>query len=119
MPSVDERRYAISEVSEQTRVSAHVLRRWEGLFPQLNPGRNRANRRYYTQADIEIVRRIKYLLWHEKMTTEGARRALAEELHGEGKPRTRKQALELIRKIESEARAMLDLLDSDASSRSG
>lgn len=109
----DDRRYGISEVSEMTDVPAHVLRQWEARFPQLKPGRDRANRRYYKAADIAIVRRIKQLLWHEKMTTKGARVRLAEELRGEGRPRTRQEALDILDQMEDGIRRMLDLLETE------
>lgn len=70
------------------------------------------NRRYYTAEDIEIVLRIKQLLWHEKMTSAGAQRQLAQELRGEGRPKTQRETLDLIDAVEEEVRAMLDLLDS-------
>jgi len=106
------RRYRIREVSEMTGIATHLLRQWEEKIPQLKPKRDRANRRYYTAADIDIARRINYLLHHEKMTVEGARLRLAQELHGEGRPRTRQEAVDLLDRIEDEVRAMLDLLDS-------
>ncbi len=109
----DDRRYGISEVSEMTDVPTHVLRQWEARFPQLKPGRDRANRRYYKAADIAIVRRIKQLLWHEKMTTKGARVRLAEELRGEGRPRTRQEALDILDQMEEGIRKMLDLLETE------
>jgi DNA-binding transcriptional MerR regulator len=116
MSTLDGRRYGIAEVSEMTDVPTHVLRQWEGRFPQLRPKRDRANHRYYTDGDVAMVRRIKQLLWNEKMTTEGARKRLAQkrlaqELRGEGRPQTRQEALEILDKIETEVRNMLDLLD--------
>ncbi len=108
-----ERRYTISEVRDITKVPVYTLRDWERRFPQLNPKRNRANRRYYLEKDIEIILRIKQLLWHEKMTAEGARRQLSQELRGEGRPRTRREAQALIDTIKNEVDAMLKLLDSD------
>ena len=113
MAQSDERRFSIGEVSEAVGVPVQMLRRWENEFPQLKPKRNRANRRYYLQADMDIARRIKVLLQHEKMRPAGARIRLAQELHGEGRPRSTREAVELVDKIEDEARAMLDLLDSD------
>lgn len=105
------RRYSISEVSAQLDVPDYVLRQWERRFPQLRPRRDRAGRRYYLHEDIEIARRIRQLLWSERMTTEGARVRLSEELRGQGRPRTRAEAIELADQIEREARAMLDILD--------
>jgi len=106
-----ERRYRIGEVAEELDVPVHLLRQWQQKFPQLKPRRDRSNRRYYTAKDIEIARRIKTLIRHEKMTIEGARIRLAQELHGEGKPRTSKEALELARSIEAEATALLGLIE--------
>ena len=113
MPETTDRRYGIAEVSRITNVPAHMLRQWESRFSQLKPKRDRANRRYYTALDIEIVRRIKQLLRHEGMTRNGAARALARELYGQGAPKTRQEIIDLIDKVEKEIRAMLDLLNGD------
>lgn len=110
------RRYSIGDVSEFTELPLHTLRQWQRQFPQLNPKRDRANRRYYTVRDIEIVMRIKHLVRQEKMTLAGARVRLAQELHGEGRPRSNREALELARKIEAEARAMLRIAGTFSSS---
>lgn len=107
-----EKRLSIREVSEMTEVPDYVLRQWESKFPPLKPKRDRAGRRYYLRKDVEIVRRIKQLLWHERMSTEGARIRLMQELRGEGRPKTRREAIEILDRMEAEVRAMLDLLDS-------
>ncbi|HNV22983.1 MAG TPA: MerR family transcriptional regulator [Candidatus Hydrogenedentes bacterium] len=109
----EDRQYGIAEVSHMTGVPAYVLRQWEDRFPQLKPGRDRARRRIYKPADIEIARRIKQLLWNENMTTKGARVRLAEELRGEGRPRTRKEALDILDTMEQQIREMLDLLENE------
>ncbi len=113
MSPTPERRYRIGEASEKTGVAIHLLRQWEDKFPQLNPGRDRAGRRYYYKRDLELVRRIHYFLRSERMTVEGARLRLAKELHGEGRPQTKQEAIDLLDQIESEVRGMLDLLDSN------
>lgn len=105
------RRYRISEVSELVDVPNYVLREWERRFPQLRPKRDHAKRRYYMSGDIDIIRRIKQLLHHEGMTTEGARVRLTQELRGEGRPRTRREAIDLVDEMEAEIRSMLDLID--------
>lgn len=106
-----ERRYSIGEVSKLLDVSIRTLRVWEGRFKQLKPKRDRARRRYYLKEDIEIARRIKQLLKHEKLSSEGARLRLTQELHIEGRPRTRKELVDLIDSIESDVRDLLDLMD--------
>ena len=113
MSPLPERRLAIGEVSELTGVAVHVLRQWEAKIPQLKPKRDRANKRYYLEKDVEIVRRIKHLVRHEKMGLDGVKIRIAQELHGEGRPRTRQEALDLVDRIEAEIRAALQLLDSE------
>jgi DNA-binding transcriptional MerR regulator len=107
-----DKRYSICEVSDMTGVPDYVLRQWEARFPPLKPGRDRANRRYYLAKDVEIVRRIKQLVWHEKLSTQGARVRLLQELKGEGRPKTRKEVVDLLDEMENQVRGMLDLLDS-------
>lgn len=71
--------YSISEVAEFTDLEAHVLRYWETEFEQLQPKKNRAGNRVYTDRDIAVVERIRHLLRDEKYTIEGARQVLARE----------------------------------------
>lgn len=111
MAKSDTRMYRISAVSEMTGVPEYVLRQWEDRFPQLKPKRDRANRRWYGAADIDIVRRIKFLMRHEGMTTEGARKLLAQELRGEGRPRTSREIVDILDTMEAEIRRMLAVLD--------
>jgi DNA-binding transcriptional MerR regulator len=68
--------YSIGEVSDIVGYDPHVLRYWEQEFDELSPRKNRAGRRVYTDDDIEIIERIRYLLKDEKYTIEGARQAL-------------------------------------------
>ena len=106
-----QRRYSISEVSEETQVSQHSLRQWEARFPQLKPKRDRSNRRYYLSADIDIVKRIKQLVRHDNLTTKGASKRLSQELQGEGRPRTNEEIVALLDKIETQTRSLLDRID--------
>ena len=70
--------YSISEVSEITKLKAYVLRYWETEFSQLNPPKNRAGNRTYRQKDIEVILKIKDLLYQKKYTIDGARNFLKE-----------------------------------------
>jgi DNA-binding transcriptional MerR regulator len=72
-------RYSIGEASRLTGLEAHVLRFWETEFKQLAPRKSRKGRRIYNQEDIEIILRIKKLLYEKKYTIEGAKRALSEQ----------------------------------------
>lgn len=106
-----DRRYSIGEVSEMLGVTVRTLRVWEEQFKQLRPKRDRVKRRYYLHDDIEIARRIKQLLKTEKLSPEGARIRLSQELQLEGRPRTRKELLDLVDSIENDIRELLDRMD--------
>ena len=68
--------YSISEVSKITGLEQYVLRYWETEFDQLNPAKNRAGNRIYTNKDIKLIMHIKTLLRDEKYTIEGAKKVL-------------------------------------------
>ena len=68
--------YSISEVSKITDMEQYVLRYWESEFEQLNPQKNRAGNRIYTNKDIQIILHIKSLLREKKYTIEGAKKIL-------------------------------------------
>ncbi len=86
--------YSISEVSQRTGLEPHVLRYWETEFPLLQPRKNRAGNRTYSERDIALVERIRHLLRDERYTLEGARRALERE-HGAGRTAWRDELLRL------------------------
>ncbi len=70
--------YSISEVSKLTNLEQYILRYWETEFNQLNPSKNRAGNRIYTNKDIKLIIEIKTLLREKKYTIEGAKNILSE-----------------------------------------
>ena len=72
----------ISEVSDELDVPQHVLRFWEGKFSQVRPLKRGGGRRYYRPEDIDLLRRIRDLLYSEGYTIKGVQRLLRE---GRGK----------------------------------
>jgi DNA-binding transcriptional MerR regulator len=74
--------FKIGEVAEIAGVEPHVLRFWEESFSALKPSRSRSRQRVYRRRDVELVLKIKGLLYLEKMTIAGARRRLREDLDG-------------------------------------
>ncbi len=68
--------YSIGELSKLTDVEAHVLRYWETVFDSLNPQKNRAGKRIYTEKDIETVLQLRELIIEKKYSTAGAKKAL-------------------------------------------
>ena len=80
LPEIPRKRYfAIGEVSDLCGVKAHVLRYWEQEFPQLRPAKRRGNRRYYQHDDVQMVRRIRSLLYEQGYTIGAARLRLKEQ----------------------------------------
>jgi DNA-binding transcriptional MerR regulator len=66
----------ISEVAEELDVPKHVLRFWEGKFPQLRPMKRGGGRRYYRPEDVELLRGIRWLLYSDGYTIKGVQRIL-------------------------------------------
>lgn len=71
--------FRIGEVCELIRVQPHVLRYWETEFPMLAPQKNPSGQRIYRRKDVEMVMRIRELLYDEKFTIAGAKKRLMEE----------------------------------------
>ena len=69
--------FRIGEVSEIVGVEAYVLRYWESEFPALSPKKSSSGQRMFRRKDVELLLRIKQLLYEKKFTIDGARKALA------------------------------------------
>ena len=72
------RYYRIGEVSRLTALKPFVLRYWETEFPMLEPVKSPRGHRFYHQEDVDLVLKIKRLLYDEGFTIAGARRLLKE-----------------------------------------
>lgn len=78
-PTLERDFYRIGEVSRLTDLKPFVLRYWETEFPMLEPVKSPSGHRLYRQEDVEMVLRIKRLLYDEGFTIAGARRHLREQ----------------------------------------
>jgi DNA-binding transcriptional MerR regulator len=79
----NKQQYRASEVCQLTDTQPYVLRFWESEFPQLSPDKNPGGQAVYRRADVDVVMRIKQLLYAEEYTIEGARKRLEQEMSGE------------------------------------
>lgn len=70
----------IGEVADELQIPKHVLRFWEGRFPQIRPMKRGGGRRYYRPEDMELLRGIRTLLHAEGYTIRGVQKILRE--HG-------------------------------------
>lgn len=68
--------FKIGEVAEITGVKPHVLRYWEAEFGTFRPVKSRTQQRLYQRKDIELVFRLKELLYKQGFTIAGARKQL-------------------------------------------
>ena len=66
----------ISEVSAELNVPPHVLRFWETKFSNLRPLKRSGGRRYYRPNDVNVLMRIRDLLYEDGFTIKGAQRFL-------------------------------------------
>lgn len=80
--SEEVRLYRIGEVSRLTELKPFVLRYWEAEFPMLEPVKSSRGHRMYRQEDVDLVLKIKRLLYDEGFTIAGARRYLKESSAG-------------------------------------
>ncbi len=80
IPQIPDKLYfKIGEVAELTGIKPHVLRYWESEFAPFRPTKSRNQQRMYRRKDIELVLRLKDLLYNQGFTISGAKKKLAEE----------------------------------------
>lgn len=76
-PKIPDKLYfKIGEVSDIAGVPAYVLRFWESEFKRIRPKRTESGQRLYRKTDIELILKIKHLLYDKKFTIQGAKRHL-------------------------------------------
>ncbi len=68
--------YAIGDVCRILSVKPHVLRYWEQEIPILSPRKDHRGNRIYSEGDLNLLFRIRYLLYEKRYTIEGAREEL-------------------------------------------
>lgn len=76
---MSQKTYRIGEAAAALNLKTYVLRFWETEFSQIEPIRTEKGQRLYTESDIAVLGRIRYLLHERGLTIDGARRLLQEE----------------------------------------
>ena len=71
--------FKAAEVCEVVQVQPYVLRSWEAEFPQIGHVPTGGGARVYRRVDVELVLRIKQLVFDEGLTLSGAKRRLDED----------------------------------------
>jgi DNA-binding transcriptional MerR regulator len=79
--------FKVGEVSAIAKVPAYVLRFWETEFKRIKPKRTSSGHRLYRKRDVELILKIRHLLYEKKFTIQGARQHLSGRTDKEkGKP---------------------------------
>ena len=58
------------------KMSAHTIRYWEKEFKQIKPKILSGNRRYYNKSNVDLLKKIKFLLKEQGMTINGVKKIL-------------------------------------------
>jgi DNA-binding transcriptional MerR regulator len=98
--------FKVGEVSAIVEVPAYVLRFWEAEFKKINPKRSSSGQRLYRKNDIELILKIKHLLYDKKFTIQGARQ------HLKMKPAEKKEksSITTLDEIRKELKSIRDLI---------
>ncbi len=62
----------IGDVSKEINLPIHVIRFWETKFSYLNPIKKPNGTRYYSKVHLMILKKIKFLLYEQKYSINGA-----------------------------------------------
>ena len=110
--------FKAAEVCEVVQVQPYVLRSWEAEFPQIGQAPPGGGPKLYRRADIDLVLRIKQLVFDEGLTLSGARRRLEEDGEPSSPAETVEDMLdgrvrERLRQVRTGLQSILQLLSTD------
>jgi len=97
--------FRIGEVCDIVGLEAYVLRFWETEFPFLAPQKSKSGHRVYKKKDVEMVLKIKDLLYTRGFTIPGARKMLSRNRAQQGAERDK-----VLIQVRKELRDILTLL---------
>ena len=107
-PQLGKQYYKIKDVAEMLGVQQSTLRFWEKEFDCLNPRRSASNVRYYTPADIEMIRVISYLLRNRGLKLEAAKEQMR---HNRANVSRRIRAIERLENVRDTLSSLLKSLN--------
>lgn len=119
LPFPDKHFFTIGDVTRLTNTKAHILRYWESQFKLLRPARRYSGHRKYTQREIDLINRIRYLILERKFTLAGAKREIARQANGRApSPLAQSMpaassAVPFLRELKKEIDECLDLLGNE------
>ena len=103
--------YKIGEACKALDIQPYVLRYWETEFAILSPSKSKSGQRVYTERELEVIRRIKELLYDEGYTIAGAKKKLETEMAEPAvAPEAAPRPVADLAHVKSELRAILKML---------
>ena len=75
--------YSAADAARLLRVKTHVIRYWEKSIPLIQPVKDMFGKRRYSDRDLQLLFRLKHLLYERRFTIEGAKEELFREASGE------------------------------------
>ena len=114
--------FKAADVCDVVQLQPYVLRSWEAEFPQIGQVPPGGGPRLYRRSDVELVLRIKQLVFEEGLTLSGARRRLEEDADGGRSNGAAKlvgevfgdRVREQLRQVKSGLKSILEMLSKDA-----
>jgi DNA-binding transcriptional MerR regulator len=106
--------FKIGEAARLCALKPFVLRYWETEFHSIRPQKTRSGQRLYRRQDIELLLRIRHLLYEQRFTIAGARTRLRELGHDETAPPPLpppEVSLETMRKIKQAVIELIGLVE--------
>ena len=68
-----------SDKKSDIKIASHTIRFWEKEFKQVKPKKFKGNRRYFDKKNIDLLKKIKFLLKNQGMTIIGVKKILKDE----------------------------------------
>jgi DNA-binding transcriptional MerR regulator len=68
-----------SDKKSEIKIASHTIRFWEKEFKQVKPKKFKGNRRYFDKKNIDLLKKIKFLLKNQGMTIIGVKKILKDE----------------------------------------
>jgi DNA-binding transcriptional MerR regulator len=102
--------FKIGEVSRIVGVEPYILRYWESEFPALRPRKNRSGQRVYVKADLDLLFKIKQMLYQDRYTIAGAKQRLNERQSVRPKAHSR-PGQDSLERVKKSLREILEIMD--------
>lgn len=102
--------FKIGEVSRIAGVEPYILRYWESEFPALRPRKNRSGQRVYVKADLDLLFKIKQMLYQDRYTIAGAKQRLNDKQSVRPKAHSR-SGQDALEKVKKSLREILEIMD--------